>query len=93
LRVDVNIPLALHADVLLADVASDLLGVLHGALADFDLLGDDGILGDVDLLLTNGDADFLTAADVAGRGLAAHRPALDNDLLPLNGESIVLCSV
>ena len=71
----VHVPGLLDLDLFLADLARDLLGVLDDPLADLDLLGHHGVLGDVDLLLADGDADLLALADVAGRdALGRARP-------------------
>src|SRR4051812_27916883 len=75
---DLHVPGLLDLDLLLADLARDLLGVLDDPLADLDLLGHHGVLADSDLLLADGDADLLALADVPGgdplgRGPAVHR--------------------
>src|SRR5262245_46121108 len=83
---DVDVALLLHLDLLLADGAGTLLGVLHLALADRHLLLDHRRLLDAHLLLGDRDADLLAGPDVARGGrFAGHGVALDDHLLALDG--------
>src|SRR5512135_1940616 len=82
---NIHVPLAFDADLLLADLAGDALGILHGALAHRDLFLNDGLLLHADLLLADRDADLLAGPDVrrGGRFTRGGVP-LDDDLLPLH---------
>src|SRR4051812_6147972 len=55
----VHVALLLDLHLLLADLAGDVLGVLHHPLADLDLFGHHRVLAHLDLLLADRDADSL----------------------------------
>src|SRR5512144_2367092 len=82
---NIHVPLAFDADLLLADLAGDTLGILPGALAHRHPFLDNGRLLHADLLLPHRDADLLAGTDVRrdGRFTRGGVP-LDDHLLPLH---------
>ncbi len=57
---DVDVAMLFNFDVLPADLAGDVLGVMSDALADLPLLGDVAPVDHFDVMLIDGDANFLT---------------------------------
>src|SRR5512135_3893014 len=80
---NIHVPLAFDADLLLADLAGDALGILDDPLAHRDLFLDDRLLLHRDLLLPHRDADLLARLDIGRGPLAGGGVPLDDDLLAL----------
>src|SRR4051812_22143724 len=83
-----DVALSVDVEALLADRVVDPLGVRYSALVDLELLDDTRLLGDLDVLGRDRDADRLAllVRHVVGRRGAIDRVAPDLDLLTLNGD-------
>src|SRR4051794_29383259 len=80
-RVDVDISFLLDMQLLMANVARELLIVLNSTLADSHFFGHNRLLFNPRSLLSEWNADVLVAANLTIRALSSCRSALNYYLL------------